>query len=91
MDWTQILLQLGVTIIGALVGALIPALLFAYWCGGMNMRLVSIEKRCSIECERQAREHSRLFLIADEHAHRVAEIEGSLHGIDRRLTLVEES
>lgn len=83
------MIQLGATVVGALLGAFIPALLFAYWCGGLATRLAGMENRCNSECERQTREHSRLFQIADEHGKRLGHLEGAVQSLDRRVVIME--
>lgn len=89
MDWTGILVQLAAAAIGGLIGVTPLALIFAYWCGGLNQRVNGMAAHCQSECERQTREHSRLFQIAEEHGKRLGEVEGSVRSIDRRLVIIE--
>jgi hypothetical protein len=75
--------------IGTLVAVLIPALIFAYWLGGLAMRQRSHEEKCEGECERQNREHSRLFQRADSHERQIAGLQSDVKGLDRRIVILE--
>lgn len=75
--------------VGTLVAMLVPALIFAYWLGGLAMRQKTHEEQCEGECERQTREHSRLFQRTDEHERQIATIQSDVRGLDRRVTALE--
>lgn len=89
MDWASIFTTLIAAGVGALVAVLVPALVFAYWLGGLNMRVTASDARCSSECERQTREHSRLFQISDEHGRAIGKLQGDVKSLDRRVAVVE--
>ncbi len=89
MDWTLALVTAISAAVGTIIAMLVPALIFAYWCGGLAMKQTKHEEYCEGECERQNREHSRLFQRTDEHERSIATIQSDVKAIDRRVTVLE--
>lgn len=86
MDWVQFL----VTVIAAMIGAATPVAAGFWWLGGLGATVKSMQETCSRECERQQREHSRLFDRTDRHTEQITEIRGDVDAIDGRVTAMEK-
>ena len=81
IDW----IGLGVTIVGAAIGAALPLTAFAFWLGGLQEKLLAVIERCK---KREA-DHCHHYQKLNEHSVAIGKIDTRITSLEQWRTELE--